>query len=66
MYGCWYDYVKPKYHEKAMLNVSMLNGHRHFHCLYKNLIFKKWLLKMLKQGLTLQIMTWKITTKKKE
>ena len=50
-----YDYVKPKCVEKAKL----LYGYRQFHCQHKNKIFIKTLLKMLKQGLALQIMSLK-------
>ena len=35
MYRFWYDYGKPKYGEKAKL----LYGYRHFHHMYKNMIF---------------------------
>ena len=53
MYVFWYDYVKPKYDEKAKLRFWIQTV-----SLYtlKKTIFIKAMQKMLKQGLTLQIM----------
>ena len=53
MYQFWYDYVKPKYDEKAKL-CYMDTGS--FMVYKKQMIFTKILQKMWKQGLTLQIM----------
>ena len=52
MYEFWYDYLKPKYGEKAKL--CYINS---FIAYIKQMIFIKKLQKMLKQGLTLQIIS---------
>ena len=53
MYGFLYDYVKPKYGEKAFVKKGL-----YFVSLYtqKQMIFIQTLQKMLQQGLILQIM----------
>ena len=53
MYTFLYDYVKPKFGQNAKLCYM---DYRKLHCLCKNMIFTKVLQKMLKQGLTLQIL----------
>ena len=52
-YEVWYDYVKPKYDEKAKLCYMDTNS---FIAYIKQMIFIKILQKMLKQDFTLQIM----------
>ena len=54
MYEFWYDYVKSKFGEKSKL-CYVDTG---FHCIQKKqMIFIKTLKKMLKQVLTLEIMS---------
>ena len=54
MYEFWYDYLKPKYGEKAKLYYMDTDSF----IVYKNIIFIKTLQKMLKQGLILQVMNY--------
>ena len=56
MYEVYYDYVKPKYGEKAKLCYIHTDIIWHFHGVHKNRIFKKVLEIMLKIDLVLQIM----------
>ena len=53
MYEFWYDYVKPKYGEKANLYYIDTDS---FIVYKKQMILKRILQKMLKQDLILQIM----------
>ena len=55
MYEFWYDYVKPKYPEKAILCYMETYSFIVYRKYYKDV---KTLEKMLKQGLLLQIMNW--------
>ena len=56
MYNFWYDYVKPIYGEKAKQCYTGIDRFivcRKSHDIYKDI------LEVIKQGFTLQIMTWK-------
>ena len=57
MYEFCYDYVKPKYDEKAELGYMDTDSSIVF---IKTYDIIKTLLKMLKQGLTLSIMSWTV------
>ena len=54
MYDFWYDYVKPKYGEKAKLSYVDTDN---FIVYIKQMIFIKTFVKTLKQSLTLQTMS---------
>ena len=53
IYKFWYDYVKPKYGEKAKLSFMDMDS---LIVYIKNMIFTKILLKILKLDLILQIL----------
>ena len=53
IYNFWYDYVKPKYGEKAKLSFMDMDS---LIVYIKNMIFTKILLKILKLDLILQIL----------
>lgn len=62
MYEFWYDYVKTKYGEKATQYYTDIDSpivYRKSNDIYKDI------LEVIKQGLTVQIMTWKGHYRKK-
>ena len=60
MHEFWYDYVKPKYGEKAKLcymDTDSFTVHAKIDDIYKDISQMIFIKMMLKQGLTVQIMS---------